>query len=119
MATTIDMPIGLDDLDKIFAVTDLLDNKDQLIREFKPEVLKILVNKQFFKGHFRIKYEEMFDEFITSLIRKQVIKHWPEWSPEDILILTDTNWLKMIASPYFDQENYTKEGTNESTHSLS
>src|SRR5438445_309954 len=104
------MPFGIDDLDKLFTLTDFLDNKDELIREFTPEVQKILVKKTFFTGHFRTKYNEMFDELITSLIRKQIINHF-DFSPEEILILTDTGFLKMIAGAYFDQDNYQpKEG---------
>jgi hypothetical protein len=106
MATTLDYPFGIDDLDKVFIITDFLENTNELIEEFKPEVLKILVKKSFFTGHFRIKYNEMFDELITSLIRKQITKHFQSFSPEDILILTDTGLLKMIAGIYFDQDQY-------------
>lgn len=115
---TIEMPFGIDDLDKVFAVTDFLDNKNELIKEFQPEVQKILVKKTFFTGHFRTKYNEMFDELITSLIRKQISKHF-SFSPEEILLLTDTGFLKMIAGAYFDQDNYqSKEGNDESAHSI-
>jgi hypothetical protein len=119
MAAGIDMPFGIDDLDKVFAVTDFLENKDELIAEFTPEVQKILVKKTFFTGHFKTKYNEMFDELITSLIRKQITKHF-SFSPEEILILTDTGFLKMIAGDYFDQDNYNpKEGkTDESKNSI-
>lgn len=111
MAATIDMPFGIDDLDKVFALTDFLDNSDELIEQFKPEVQKILVKKSFFTGHFRTKYNEMFDELITGLIRKQVREHL-SLNPEELLILTDTEFLKMIASVYFDQDQYNpKEGS--------
>lgn len=111
------MPFGIDDLDKVFAVTDFLSNKDELIKEFTPEVQKILVKKGFFTGHFRTKYNEMFDELITSLIRKQITKHL-ELSPEEILLLTDTGFLKIIAGDFFNQDNYKpkERGTDESTH---
>jgi hypothetical protein len=115
---TIDMPFGIDDLDKVFALTDFLENKDELIKEFTPEVSKILVKKTFFTGHFRTKYNEMFDELITSLIRKQVMNHFSQMTPEEILTLTDTSFLKMIASEYFNQDNYSMEGTYEQENSL-
>lgn len=114
---TIDMPFGLDDLDKVFAVTDFLENKEALIQEFQPEVQKILVKRDFFTGHFRTRYNEMFDELITSLIRKQITKHF-SFSPEEILLLTDTDFLKVIANDFFNQDNYAKEGNNESKNSL-
>ena len=109
------MPFGINDLDAVFAVTDFLDNTDELIEEFKPEVQKILVKKSFFTGHFRTKYNEMFDELITSLIRKQITKHFTSFSPEEILILTDTDFLKMIAGDYFNQDNYTPKERDKSS----
>lgn len=111
---SITMPGGIDDLEAVFAVSDFLENKAELIEEFKPEVQKILVKKSFFTGHFRTKYNEMFDELITSLIRRQIIKHF-QFSPEDLLILTDTDFLKMIGSDFYNQDNYlpTEEGKNE------
>lgn len=109
-----DMPFGIDDLDKVFAVTDLLDNKEELIKEFMPEVSKILVKKSFFTGHFRTSYNIMFDELITSLIRKQISKHFPKMTPEEVLILTDTSFLKMIAAALFDQESYMHDENNHS-----
>ncbi len=113
---TIDLPFGVEDLEKVFELTEFLDNKDELIQEFKSEVQKILVKKTFFTGHFRTKYNEMFDELITGLIRKQIIKHF-DFSPEEILILTDTEFLKMIAAPYFEQDNYMPtEGVKNDQH---
>ena len=111
MAATIDMPFSIDDLEKLFSVTDFLDNKEELIKEFQPEVNKILVKKSFFTGHFRTKYNEMFDELITSLIRKQISNHF-NFSPEDLLILTDTSFLKAIAGEYFDQDMYLENNKN-------
>lgn len=117
--SSIEFPFGLEDLDKVFAVTDFLANKDQLIKEFTPEVQKSLVKKGFFTGHFRVTYDRMFDELITDLIRKQVREHFRDFTPEEILLVTDTDFLKMIAPEYFDQDIYSKEGNNDkSTDSL-
>jgi hypothetical protein len=113
MSDSITFPFGLEDLDPVFAVTDLLDNKDELIKEFIPEVSKILVKKNFFTGHFRTKYNEMFDDLITSLIRKQITSHL-RLSPEQILLLTETGFLKMIAPTLFEPDSYlSKEGTTD------
>lgn len=121
MSISIDLPFGLSDLDKVFAVTDLLDNRDMLIKEFRPEVSKYLVKEGFFKGPFRRKYQTMFDELIVSLIRRQLVKHFPSFTPEEIVLLTDLDFLKMITNDYyFTQANYQpKEGeTDESKNTL-
>lgn len=107
-----ELPFGLDDLDKVFVLSEFLDNRDELIKEFTPEVQKLLVKKDFFTGPFRASYQKAFDELIVSLIRKQIIKHF-EFSPEEVMLLTDTDFLKLITNDfYFDQDNYkpTKEG---------
>lgn len=111
---TIDMPGGLSDLDKVFAVMDLLDNKKELIKEFKPEVAKYMVKDGFFKGPFKRKYNEMFDDLIVSLIKRQITQHFPLFTPEEILLLCDKEFLKMLTNDfYFTKSNYTKDGINE------
>jgi len=116
LSDSITMPFGVDDLDKVFQVNELLENTDELIQEFMPEVSKILVKKGFFTGHFRVKYNEMFDELITGLIRKQITKHF-SFSPEEVLLLTDTGFLKMIAPAFFEQDNYKpQEGNTNGKH---
>lgn len=102
-----DLPFGVSDLDKVFAVTDFLENKEELIKEFRPEVSKYLVRDGFFKGPFKRNYEKAFDDLIISLIRSQLVKHFPSFSPEEIVLLTDIDFLKMITNDfYFDKKNY-------------
>ena len=116
---TIDMPGGLDDLDKVFAVMDLLDNKDVLIKEFRPEVAKYLVKDGFFKGPFKRKYNEMFDDLIISLIKRQIMRHFPSFTPEEVLLLCDKEFLKMITNDYyFNKSNYSMEAINEQENSV-
>lgn len=112
MSTVIEMPGGLQDLDKLFDLMGLLENKETLIQDFKPEVDKYLVNKQFFKGPFRIKYNQMFDELITRLIKSQVTQHFTTWSPEEILLLTDTEILKLLAEELFNPDSYAMSSTD-------
>lgn len=114
MSISIDVPFGLSDLDKIFKVSDLLENRETLINEFKPEVTKFLVKKEFFKGPFLREYNKQFNHLVQTLIRKQFVKHFPDFSPEEIVLLSDIEFLKMITSDfYFDQTNYMpKEGKN-------
>lgn len=119
MSIVMDMPGGLDDLEKVFQVIDFLDNKDVLINEFKPEVAKYLVKDGFFKGPFRRNYENAFDELIVSLIKRQITQHFTNFTPEEILLLCDKDFLKIITNDfYFIKTNYTKDGTNEHTHTL-
>ncbi len=108
--SVIEMPFGLKDLESVFAVTDFLSNTEELLKDFQPEVSKFLVRKGFFTGRFLVQYNRAFDELITSLIKRQLIKHF-DFTPEELMILTDTDFLKMIAEPLYDQENYkTKDG---------
>jgi hypothetical protein len=107
LSVSIDLPFGLSDLDKIFAVTDLLENRDMLIKEFQPEVSKLLVKKGFFKGPFLTSYQKAFDELIVTLIRREFIKHFPTFTPEEIVLLSDVDFLKMVTNDfYFTQSNY-------------
>lgn len=114
---TIDLPFGISDLDKVFRVTDLLDNnKTELIDEFRPEVAKFLVREGFFKGPFKREYDRAFDEMIIRLIRNQLVKHFPDFSPEEIVLLTDADFLHMITADfYFNPDNYRVDETN-NTH---
>lgn len=103
---SIELPFGIDDLDKIFVLSEFLDNKDELLKEFQPEVQKFLVKKDFFTGPFRREYQRHFDELIVKLIKQQITKHF-NFSPEEVLLLTDTDFLKLLTgNVYFDQENY-------------
>jgi hypothetical protein len=115
----INMPGGLDDLEKVFAVMDFLDNKDELIKEFKPAVAKYLVKDGFFKGPFRRSYEKAFDELIVSLIKSEITKHFSTFTPEEILLLCDKDFLKIITNDYyFNKSNYSKEAKDEQTHKV-
>lgn len=110
MSIVVNFPFGLSELDKIFEVTDFLQNREALIKEFQPEVSKYLVKDEFFKGVARRRYQEMFDELIISLIRQQLVKHFPSYTPEEIILLTDVDFLKIVTDDfYFDKSNYSKE----------
>ncbi len=114
LSVSIDMIVGFEDLDKVFTVLEFLDNREELITEFRPEVQKLMVKKTFFTGPFKRTYQDAFDDLIVKLIRSQVVQHF-DYSPEEVLILTDKQFLKMATEGfYFEQDNYlTKDGTNE------
>lgn len=115
MSLSIDVPFGLSDIEKVFEVSSLLDdNKEEFIRDFTPEVSKLIVKKGFFKGPFLREYNRQFDNLIQSLIRNQLVKHFPNFTPEEIVLLTDIEFLKMITSnDFFIQENYLSQEGNE------
>lgn len=114
MSNKIDMPFSIDDLDQLFTMTDFLSNTNELIKKFEPEVSKVLVKKGFFTGHFRNEYNRQFDELIRSLIKSELMDHFPSWNPEDLMALSDIDLLKMVASPLFEQENYINEAKKQS-----
>lgn len=111
MSIRIEMPGGVDDLDKLFSVVDFLENKEALIKEFRPEVAKYLVRDGFFNGPFKRNYEDAFDDLIVSLIKRQITQHFPTFTPEEILLLCDKEFLKMLCHHYyFERKNYLTEG---------
>lgn len=92
-----------------------------LLNEFKPEVSKFLVREGFFRGPFKRAYQNAFDDLIVKLIRSQLVKHFPSFTPEEIVLLTDRDFLKMVTSDYyFTQANYVSKerDKDESENSL-
>lgn len=113
MMSVIDMPFGLEELDKVFEVSELLDNKEELLKEFQPEISKFLVKKDFFTGKYKRAYQNAFDDLVVSLIRRQIIKHYPSYNPQEIILLTDKSFLKLITNDYyFNTENYLPKDGN-------
>jgi hypothetical protein len=106
MTPKIDMPFSISDLDQLFTMNDFLSNTEELIKKFQPEVNKVLVKKSFFTGHFRNEYNILFDDLIRSLIKTELVDHFPSWTPEELMSLSDMELLKMIAAPLFDQDLY-------------
>ncbi len=113
MSNVIDMGLGFNDIEQVLEMSDFLDNSQELINKFEPEVNRFLVKKGFFKGHFLKEYNNQFDQLIRSLIKKELMNHFASWTPEDLLLLTeDLDFLKMIAGDLFDQDLYRKAKLN-------
>ena len=106
MSIVMEMPFAIKDLEKVFEISEFLENKKELAKIFKPDVEKYLVRSDFFKGTFKIVYKKAFDELISKLIKTQVTNHFTSWTPEEILILCDKDFLKIIASDLFDPNYY-------------
>jgi hypothetical protein len=113
VSNVIDMGVGFNDIEQVLDMSEFLSNTKELINKFEPQVNAFLVKKGFFKGPFLRRYNEEFDQLIRSLIKKELMNHFQSWTPEDLLLLTeDVDFLKMIASELFDQENYRKAKLN-------
>lgn len=114
--SVIDVTVGLDDLDKVFRLADLLNNQEELVKEFKPQVQKLMVRKGFFTGVYQREYERTFNELIVRLIKGQMVSHFADFTAEDILMLSDEGLLRVLSEDfYFEQSNYmddAKEGMN-------
>lgn len=102
----IELPLSFDDIDQVLALSELLQNSTELIAKFTPSVSKFLVKKNFFRGPFLREYNYQFDEMVRSLVKKEVVEQFPGWTPEEILLLTEVSFLKMIAPELFIQESY-------------
>lgn len=111
MSLSLDFPFGLSDIDKVFQLSEMLENTEELADLFRPELTKFLVREGFFRGHFLREYNKQFNLLVQSLIRKQVVEHFSSWSPEDVVLLTDLDFIKMIAPKLFEKQTYRfKEG---------
>lgn len=104
----ISFPFGLDDLNEVFEIMNLLDNnRDELIAKFKPAVTKYLERAKYFPpGIMRLEHKRAFPDLIISLIRKEVEDHF-NFNPEQILMLTQKDIIDMLTEGYyFDERNY-------------
>ncbi len=115
MPIALDLPYGLDDLEKVFEVSEFLENKDELVKDFKPEVAKFLVRKGFFTGAFKKTYDLAFEELIIKLIKSQLVRHF-NYTPEEILLLTDKSFLKMITNDFYFNQDVYKDVKHEHAH---
>lgn len=99
---SITMDFGLDDLDQVFQVAEFLEaNKEELLDKFKPEVKKYMVNAEFFPaGQFRQAYNNEFYNVVARLIKKELMNHFPEFTPEEILLFSDISFLRVISEDY-------------------
>lgn len=106
MSLVLDVPFGLSDIEKVFQVSEMLDNTDELVDLFLPEVSKFLVREGFFKGPFLREYNKQFNVLVQSLIRTQIVNHFGTYTPEEIVLLSDLELLHMLAPKLFDKQTY-------------
>lgn len=93
---------------KLFDVMDLLSNKEELISSFSPKIKKFLKKEVKFKDTvYRKAYEEAFEDYVMSLIKHEVVEHFPDLTPEEIIILCDKDLVSLLTDDYyFNKENY-------------
>lgn len=107
---TIQNAVSFQDLNELFEVIELLDNTEELLKDFYPDIQQMLVRKDFFQGHFLVEYQRNFNERIVGLIKRTIINHKPNWSPEKVLTLCDPELLFIVAPELFKLENYSQGG---------
>ena len=100
-------PMTSGEMEKVFDLMNFLSNNKELVNKFKPDVEKFLEREHLFKETaFRRDFELAFEDFVSSLIRNEVIDHF-NFSPEDVAILTTKDFLDMITEGYyFNPKNY-------------
>lgn len=112
MSNVIEMGFAFDEIEPIFILSDFLENKKELVNEFKPEVQKFFVKDSFFKGPFKAEYNKQFNNLIVSLIKRQVIKHFRNFTPEQIELLCNKEVIGLITSDYFFNKTLYKDVKN-------
>lgn len=92
----IDLPFALSDLDKLFKIVDFLEDKEYFLKKFKSEVAKYKAREGYFKSNIhKSAYKRSFRVLIKSLIKRELAAHF-EVDPEELLLLTDDNFLDMF-----------------------
>jgi hypothetical protein len=106
----IEFPFCLSELDKLFEVSDFLDNRDELVAKFTPAVTNYLSYRERLKPGLQQQAHKLaFPDFIITLIKRELLDHF-NLTPEEVLLLTDRELLDMLTeSHFFKEENYLKE----------
>ena len=103
---------GLDSnsVDKVFDVMNFLSNKEELASKFTPDVNRFLENEGYFSDtSFKKEYRDAFKDFVLSLIKDEIVDHF-DYTPEEILVLTDMDFIDLLTDGYyFDMEVYKGE----------
>lgn len=94
-------------MDKVFDLMNFLSNRDELIVKFTPDVEKFLENEEIFSNTaYKRSYDEAFTDFISGLIRDEVVDHF-NFTPEETVLLTDSDFLDLLTEGYFfNKDNY-------------
>jgi hypothetical protein len=105
----INMPFSLEEIGPVLDVSEfLMSNLDELTADFSPKVLELLGKKDKFQPPYRIAFNNAVDDLIVGLIQEKVKDHF-NVTPEQLLLLTEVQFLKMIVPDLFNSENYLKE----------
>lgn len=93
---------------KLFDVMDLLSNKEEMVSNFSPKIKSFLKKEKNFKGTVYNKaYEDAFEDYVMSLIKSEVVEHFPDLTPEEVIILCDKDLVSLLTDDYyFNKENY-------------
>lgn len=103
-------------LDKVFDVMNLLSNQVALVEKFTPDVRGFLDKEEYFENTvFKAEYDQEFENFVLGLIKAEIVSHF-NFTPEEVLILTDRDFVDLLTDGYyFNKENY--KGAKDGEHS--
>lgn len=103
----IDLPFGIDELDKLFQVSDFLDNREALVGKFRPAVHNYISKRERLKpGRQRQAHQAAFPDFVITLIKGELRDHF-DLNPEELLLLTERDLIDLLTQGYFfTEENY-------------
>jgi len=94
-------------MNKVFDVMDMLSNHEELLEKFKPSVLNFLSNEAVFSNtSYKKMYDDAFSDYVIMLIKREIVDHF-DYTPEEIMILTEKDFVDIITEGYFfNRDNY-------------
>ena len=108
----IDFNIDGSSQEYLFELVDFLNlNKKELVEKFSIDVNRFLQNEYAFEGIFKVAYNDAFDEFVCSLVRNELINHFTNLNPEQIMSITEKSVLDMLTDGFYFNTNYYRKPT--------
>jgi len=102
--------IDPEQMERVFQVIDFLANKKQLMMKFSPEVIHFLDKND---NITEIASDYEFNDLIIGLIKNELVDHF-NFNPEEIMILTEFDFLDLVTDGYFfDKNNYLRGDNND------
>jgi hypothetical protein len=89
-------------------LTFLIDNKQELVNDIKPNVKEYLAISNRIPNHFWIQKQLDYEKFIDKQLKLIVISQY-NLSPEELLLLFDDSDYKHTSSIYYERGQYVNE----------
>lgn len=84
----------------------LVLNKDEILKDIRPEIRRFLASESLFNGVFRLAYDLALEEFILSTLRFYLAKHFNLQFEQISIIITVESLKKYTKDLFFNKENY-------------